>query len=230
MAAVGRDVGADLRDAGVVPLGAGEVHKDIKIAASMHGQPGPSLEDAKLRRPLVIEIIEKKFECFRKEMTLNIYGTLSFATSAGISGALANFIFRYCFKVKHDALKTYASVSALPFLATIVADKLLLTDALYLDNISEENCILRSSLIGIVCGVIYPSGLAFSKNGRLAVKYRTVPLPPKGRVLLHWTMLCQTEVKAMAIPLIFQTAFGILNGLQKYAAFKKKLEKTVHED
>ncbi|XP_045411627.1 complex I assembly factor TMEM126B, mitochondrial isoform X3 [Lemur catta] len=167
-----------------------------------------------------------RWELGKRPRTLNIYGTLSFATTAGFSGILANFIFRHCFKVKHDALKTYASVTTLPFLATIVAEKLLLTDALYSDNISEENCVLRSSLIGIVCGVLYPTGLAFSKNGRLAVKYHTVPLPPKGRVLLHWTLLCQTEVKAMAIPLIFQTTFGIFNGLQKHAAFQKTLEKT----
>nr|KAF6468255.1 transmembrane protein 126B [Rousettus aegyptiacus] len=143
---------------------------------------------------------------------------------------LANFIFRHCFKVKHDALKTYASLTTLPFLSTVVAYKLLVTDALYSGNISQENCVLRSSLIGIVCGVLYPSGLAFSKNGRLAVKYHTVPLPPKGRVLLYWMTLCQTEIKAMLIPLLFQTVFGILNGLQHYAVFESAREKTVHED
>uniref|UniRef100_A0A5F9CCB9 Transmembrane protein 126B n=1 Tax=Oryctolagus cuniculus TaxID=9986 RepID=A0A5F9CCB9_RABIT len=131
-------------------------------------------------------------------------------TRAGFSGILANFIFRHCFKVKHDALKTYASLTRLPFLSTIVAYKLLITDALYSGNISKENCVLRSSLIGIVCGILYPSSLAFSKNGCLAVRYHTVPLPPKGRVLLHWLLLCQTEMKAMVIPLVFQTMFGIL--------------------
>ncbi|XP_008053912.1 complex I assembly factor TMEM126B, mitochondrial isoform X2 [Carlito syrichta] len=200
------------------------------MEAYMLDQPSPSLEDAKLRRPMVIEIIEKKFECFRKEMSLNIYGTVLLGTTASCSGILANFIFRHCFKVKHDTLKTYTSLTTLPFLSTIVAYKLLLTDALYSDNISKENCVLRSSLIGIVCGVLYPSALAFLKNGRLAVKYNTVPLPPKGRVLLHWFLLCQTEVKAMMIPLISQTVFGIFNGLEHYAVFERTLEKTMHEE
>ncbi|XP_030879182.1 complex I assembly factor TMEM126B, mitochondrial-like, partial [Leptonychotes weddellii] len=93
-------------------------------------------------------------------------------------------------------------------------------------SISQENCVLRSSLIGIICGVLYPCGLAFSKNGRLAVKYHTVPLPPKGRVLLYWLLLCQTEIKAMMIPLVLQTVFGIFNGLQHYARFGSTLEKT----
>ncbi|KAF6334492.1 transmembrane protein 126B [Rhinolophus ferrumequinum] len=230
MAALGREAGADLRDGSVVPVGAGEVRKDIKMATYTHGQPSPSVGDAKLRRPMVIEILEKKIEYLRKEKTLNIYGTAVFGTTASLSGVLANFIFRHCFKVKHDALKTYASLTTLPFLSTIVAYKLFVTDALYSGNISKENCVLRSSLIGIVCGVLYPSALAFTKNGRLAVKYHTVPLPPKGRVLHYWLMLCQTEIKAMVIPLVFQTVVGVFNGLQHYAIFESTLEKTVYED
>ncbi|XP_037696848.1 complex I assembly factor TMEM126B, mitochondrial isoform X2 [Choloepus didactylus] len=200
------------------------------MATYMHGQPSPSLGDAKLRRSTVIEMIEKKIEYLRKEKTLNIYGTVFFGTTAGFSGILANFIFRHCFRVNHDALKTYASLTTLPFLSTIVTYKLFVTDALNSGNISQENCVLRSSLVGIVCGVLYPSALAFSKTGRLAVKYHTVPLPPKGRILLHWLLLCQTEVKAMMIPLVFQTVIGILNGLQHYAVFESTLEKTAHED
>ncbi|XP_023366344.1 complex I assembly factor TMEM126B, mitochondrial isoform X2 [Otolemur garnettii] len=158
-------------------------------------------------------------------------GMVLFGTTAGSSGILANFIFRHCFKVKHGALKTYASLITLPFLSTIVAYKLFVTDALfYSDNISKENCAFRSSLIAIVCGVLYPSGLAFSKNGRLAVKYHTVPLPQKGRVLLHWMLLCQTDIKAMVIPLVFHTTFGVMNGLRDHAEFEKSLKKTVNKD
>ncbi|KAM5224800.1 complex I assembly factor TMEM126B, mitochondrial isoform 1-T1 [Hipposideros larvatus] len=230
MAALGREAGADLRHGSVVPVGAGEVPKHIKMATYTHGQPSPSPGDAKLERPMVIEIIEKKIEYLRKEKTLNIYGTVGFGTTASFSGVLANFIFRHCFKVKHDALKTYASLTTLPFLSTVVAYKLFVTDALYSGNISKENCILRSSLTGIVCGVLYPSALAFIKNGRLAVKYHTVPLPPKGRVLHYWVMLCQTEIKAMVLPLVFQTVVGVFNGLQHYAVFESTLEETVHED
>uniref|UniRef100_A0AC11D237 Transmembrane protein 126B n=1 Tax=Ovis aries TaxID=9940 RepID=A0AC11D237_SHEEP len=166
-------------------------------------------------------------KCLR---TLNIHGTLTFGTTAAFSGMLTNFIFRHRLKVTHDVLKTYASLTALPFLSTIVSYKLLVTDALCSGNISQENCVLRSSLIGIACGVLYPTALAFSKNGRLAFKYHTVPLPPKGRVLLNWLLLCHTEIKAMVIPLILQTTFGIFHGLQHYAIFESTLEKTVHED
>nr|XP_037851441.1 complex I assembly factor TMEM126B, mitochondrial-like [Chlorocebus sabaeus] len=98
------------------------------------------------------------------------------------------------------------------------------------DNISKENCVFRSSLIGIVCGGFYPSYLVFTKNGHLATKYHTVPLPPKGRVLLHWMMLCQTQMKLMAIPLVFQIMFGILNGLHHCAVFERTLGKTIHEE
>ncbi|KAM6172695.1 complex I assembly factor TMEM126B, mitochondrial [Erethizon dorsatum] len=229
MAALRPEPGADLKDAGLVPRGGGEAHEGTKTAIYTHAQPSPSLGDPKFRTPMVIEIIEKKFEYLRRDKTL-MPGTVSLATSASFSGILANFILRHSFKVKYDALKTYASLTALPFLSTIVTYKFFVTDALYSDNMSKENCVLRSSLIGLVCGVLYPSGLAFSKNGRLAVKYHTVPLPTKGRVLLHWVLLCQTHIKAMVIPLVFQTTFGILNGLQQYAIYENTCEKTVHED
>ncbi|XP_055272102.1 complex I assembly factor TMEM126B, mitochondrial isoform X1 [Moschus berezovskii] len=230
MAALGREAGDDVRAAGVVPAGAAQVPKDIKIPTYTHGQSRSSLGDAKLRKPVVIEIIEKKIECLRKEKTLNIYGTLTFGTTAAFSGMLINFIFRHRFKVTHEVWKTYASLTALPFLSTIVSYKLLVTDALYSGNISQENCVLRSSLTGIACGVLYPTALAFSKNGHLAFKYHTVPLPPKGRVLLYYLLLCHTEIKAMVIPLILQTTFGIFHGLQHYAIFESTLEKTVDED
>ncbi|XP_017517444.3 complex I assembly factor TMEM126B, mitochondrial isoform X2 [Manis javanica] len=203
---------------------------DIKMATNTRDQPSLSPGDAKLKRSTVIEMIEKKIDNLRKEKDLYTHGTVFFGTTAGFSGMLANFIFRHCFKVKQDALKTYASLTTLPFLSTIVSYKLLVTDALYSGNISKENCVLRSSLIGIVCGFLYPSALAFSKNGHLAVKYHTVPLPPKGRVLLYWLLLCQSEIKAMVIPLVFQTTFGIFNGLQHYAIFESTLEKSVLED
>ncbi|XP_076969535.1 complex I assembly factor TMEM126B, mitochondrial isoform X3 [Tamandua tetradactyla] len=155
MAVLGREVGSELRDVGVMPVRAGEALKDLKYI--------------------------------------------------WISVLWSNSWFLW-------------NISKLHF------------QTLLQGNISQENCVLRSSLVGIVCGVLYPSALAFSKTGHLAVKYHTVPLPPKGRILLHWLLLCQTEMKAMVIPLVFQTIVGILNGLQHYAVFESTLEKTVHQD
>nr|XP_054097373.1 complex I assembly factor TMEM126B, mitochondrial isoform X2 [Callithrix jacchus] len=200
------------------------------MTAYMHGQPSPFLEDAKLRRPMIIEIIEKKYECLKKEMMPYIYHMTLIGTAAGCTGIFTNFTFRHTFKVKYDALKTYASLATVPFLSTVVAHKLLVIDALYSDNISKENCVFRSSLIGMVCGVLQPNSSAFLKNGRLATKYHTIPLPPKGRVLLHWMQLCQTQVKLMAIPLVFHIAFGVINGLHYYTVFESTLQKTVPEE
>ncbi|KAB0380303.1 hypothetical protein FD755_008087, partial [Muntiacus reevesi] len=114
----------------------------------------------------------------------SIYGI--FGTTVAFPGILGSFIFRHCFKVKHDALKTYASLTILPYLSTI------------------ENCVLRSSLIGMACGVLYL--WLFSSV--------LVPLPPKGRVML----------------LIFQTVFGLFHGFQHYVIFESTFEQTVRED
>lgn len=139
--------------------------------------------------------------------------------TASFSGLLANFIFRHCFRVNHDALKTYASLTTLPFLSTIVAYKHLATDALYPDNKSQENGALRSSLVSIARGVLYPTALAFSKNWRLAVKYRTVPLPPKGRGLLYSVMLCQMG-KRNASSSSLSDGLWTYNGVQHCAIFE----------
>lgn len=217
-------------DAGVVQEGNRKASQDIKMALYKHGRLIPSLGDAKFGRPMIAEILEKKFESYRNDQTLNIHGTLFFGVSSSLSGIMANLVFRYSFKVKYEALRTYASLTTLPFLATAVTYKLFVTDALQSGNISQESCVLRSSLIGVACGVSYPSALAFYKNGRLAVKYQTVPLPPKGRVMLHWLLLCQTGMKAMAVPLLFQIIFGVFNGLHHYAVCEKAYARIVPDD
>ncbi|KAL4680448.1 hypothetical protein H8959_022389 [Pygathrix nigripes] len=99
MVVFGCEAGTKLRDSGVVRVGTEEAPKDVKMTASRHSQPSPSLEDAKLRRPVIIEIIEKNFDYLRKEMTPNIYQTASFGTTTGFSGIFSNFLFRRCFKI-----------------------------------------------------------------------------------------------------------------------------------
>ncbi|KAM6158543.1 complex I assembly factor TMEM126B, mitochondrial [Rhynchocyon petersi] len=231
MAAFGRGAGAKLGDVSAVLVGVGEAPKDIKTPTQAHDQPSSFLEGANFRRSAIIEVIKKNLEYLSREnKALNIHGSLFFGSTAGLSGILTNFLFRYCFKVQQDALKTYASLTTLPFLSTIITYKLFVTDALYSGNISKENCIVRSSLVGLVCGVLYPSALAFSKNGRLAVKYHTVPLPSKGRVLQHWLLLCHRQLKVIALPLVFQICIGLMNGFQHYEEFESSLEKNVHED
>lgn len=225
-----RQTWSESGDAGVVQEGNREASQDINMALYKHGRLIPSLGDAKFRRPMVTEILEKKFEYYKNDKTLNVHGTLLFGVSSSLSGIMANLVFRHSFKVKYEALRTYASLTTLPFLATAVTYKLFVTDALQSGNISQESCILRSSLIGVACGVSYPSALAFYKNGRLAVKYHTVPLPPKGRVMLHWLLLCQTGMKAMAAPLFFQIIFGVFNGLHHYRVCEKAYGRTVPDD
>ncbi|KAH0500198.1 Complex I assembly factor TMEM126B, mitochondrial [Microtus ochrogaster] len=164
MAAPQPQAGPESRAAAAVLRGDGEAPQDIKMALYTHGRLIPSLGDAKLTRP----IMGKKSDYNKQPYIL---GTLFFGTTSATSGVLANLIFRNSFKVRHEALKTYVSLTTLPFLSTIVTFKLFVTDALESGNISRENCVWRSMLIGVTCGVTYPTVLAFNTNGRLAVKY-----------------------------------------------------------
>lgn len=227
MAASKPQAGSESRVAGAVLRGNGGAPQDIKMALYTHGRLIPSLGDAKVTRPMIAEIIRKKFDYNKQPY---IFGTLFFGTTSAMSGLLANVIFRTSFKVQHEALKTYVSFTTVPFLSTIVTFKLFVTDALESGNISRESCVWRSILIGLICGVTYPTALAFNTNGRLAVKYHTVPLPPKGRVMLHWMLLCHTRVKLMVVPLVFQIPLGMFHGSLHYALTKKLHAKSVPGD
>ncbi|KAF3818311.1 hypothetical protein GH733_012619 [Mirounga leonina] len=141
MAALGREAGADLKDAGVVP------------------------EMQNSEEPMVIEIIEKKFEYLRKE-------------------------------------KQYKP-------GKLCSEKFIDWHSMWRFN----SC-----------------GLAFSKNGRLAVKYHTVPLPPKGRVLLYWLLLCQTEIKAMMIPLVLQTPLYVSAKVKIFTNIFNDISECVYGD
>ncbi|XP_036042322.1 complex I assembly factor TMEM126B, mitochondrial [Onychomys torridus] len=228
MAVSQTQTGSPLRGASMVQMEDREAPQNIKMAIYTHGRLIPSLGDAKFRKPVITEIIKKKFEYYTKDI-LDVHGIL-YGTSSAVSGVLANFIFRNSFKVQHEALKSFATLTTLPFLSTVITYKLFVTDALHSGNLSKENCVLRSILIGFICGVTYPSALAFSKNGHLAVKYHTVPMPPKGRVVLHWLTLSQTGMKAMAIPLVFQAVFGMLHSSHHYAGCERMRAKAGPED
>uniref|UniRef100_A0A4X2KGC0 Transmembrane protein 126B n=2 Tax=Vombatus ursinus TaxID=29139 RepID=A0A4X2KGC0_VOMUR len=129
-------------------------------------------------------------------------------TTSSLCGFLANYLFRNCMKVKQHPFKTFVPLSAIPFLTTAVTYKFLVTDPLSSGDLTADMSILRGACVSVLCGVFHPSALAFLKNGRLAVKYETVPLPPRGRSLLHWTILCQSAAKLMVIPMIVQTVYG----------------------
>ncbi|XP_052570309.1 complex I assembly factor TMEM126B, mitochondrial [Peromyscus californicus insignis] len=228
MAVPQTQTGSPLRGAGMVQMEDREAPQNIKMAIYTRGQLIPSLGDEKFRKPVITEIIEKKFKNYTKDI-LDMHG-IFYGTTSAMSGVLANAIFRSSFKVQHEALKSFATLATLPFLSTVITYKLFITDALHSGNISRENCVLRSILIGFICGVSYPSGLAFSKNGHLAVKYHTVPLPPKGRVILYWLTLSQTGMKAMVVPLVFQAVFGLLHSSHHYAVCERMRAKAGPED
>lgn len=53
--------------------GAGEACKDLKMPTDTHGQSSPSSGDAKLRKPMVIEIIEKNLNTLEKKRLFYIW-------------------------------------------------------------------------------------------------------------------------------------------------------------
>ncbi|XP_043848684.1 complex I assembly factor TMEM126B, mitochondrial isoform X2 [Dromiciops gliroides] len=179
------------------------------MATHMYIQSQPSSEEIKLRKSRTAELVEKNLWLLtRKEQVIYTYGSLYLGTTSSLCGLFANYLFRHCMKVKQHPFKTFVPLSAIPFLTTAVTFKFLVTDPLNSGDLTMDMCILRGAFVSALFGVFHPSSMAFFKNGRLAVKYETVPLPPRGRALYHWTVLCHSAAKLMAIPMIMQIMFG----------------------
>ncbi|XP_074160726.1 complex I assembly factor TMEM126B, mitochondrial isoform X2 [Sminthopsis crassicaudata] len=179
------------------------------MANHMYIQSNTSPEEIKLRRSRTADIVEKNlWRLTRTEQHTYAYGSLYLGTTSALCGLFANHLFRHCMKVKQHPFKTFVPLSAIPFLTTVVTYKFLVTDPISSGDLTVDMSILRGAFVSALCGIFHPSAMAFLKNGRLAVKFETVPLPPRGRHLYHWTLLCQSAAKLMVIPMILQIVFG----------------------
>ncbi|XP_007490935.2 complex I assembly factor TMEM126B, mitochondrial isoform X2 [Monodelphis domestica] len=176
------------------------------------------------------DIVEKNlWRLTRSDQNLYTYGPLYIGTTSSCCGILANYLFRNCMKVKQHPFQTFVPLSAIPFLTTAVTYKFLVTDYISSGELTVDSCILRGAFVSAICGVFHPSALAFFKNGRLAVRYETVPLPPRGRVLYHWTLLCQSAAKLMIIPMVIQIMYGGNLAFLQYTIFKRLFQLLEHD-
>ncbi|XP_003764657.1 complex I assembly factor TMEM126B, mitochondrial [Sarcophilus harrisii] len=195
------------------------------MANRMYVQSVPSPEEIKLRRSRTADIVEKNlWRLTRREQLIYTYGSMCLGTTSALCGLFANYIFRHCMKVKQHPFKTFVPLSAIPFLTTAVTYKFLVTDPISSGDLTMDMSILRGAFVSALCGIFHPSALAFLKNGRLAVKFETVPLPPRGRNLFHWTVLCQSAAKLMVIPMILQIMYGAHLSSLQYKICDKVLE------
>ncbi|XP_036599812.1 complex I assembly factor TMEM126B, mitochondrial [Trichosurus vulpecula] len=187
----------------------GDTREGYRMVTHTYIQSDPFPEEIKLRRLRTIDLVEQNlWRLSKKDQMTYTYGPLFIGSASSFCGFLANYLFRHCMKVKQHSFQTFVPLSAIPFLTTAVAYKFLVTDPLSSGDLTMDMCILRGAFVSASCGIFHPSALAFLKNGRLAVKYETVPLPPRGRNLYHWTVLCQSAAKLMIIPMIIQTVCG----------------------
>ncbi|XP_068927099.1 complex I assembly factor TMEM126B, mitochondrial [Petaurus breviceps papuanus] len=200
------------------------------MATHTYIQAKPSPEEIKLRKLRTAELVEKNvWRLSKKEQIIYTYGPLYTGTTSSFCGFLANFLFRNCMKVKQHPFQTFVPLSAIPFFTTAVTYKFLVTDPLSSGDLTMDMCVFRGAFVSALCGVLHPSALAFFKNGRLAVKYETVPLPPRGRSLYHWTILCQSAAKLMVIPMIMQTVFGGHLAFLQYKIYNRIFELLEHD-
>ncbi|XP_038617890.1 complex I assembly factor TMEM126B, mitochondrial-like [Tachyglossus aculeatus] len=195
------------------------------MTTHVHAPSGSSVEEAEFRRLRILDTVGRNLDRLNsKDRRLYAYGPLYLGTTGAICGILGNYLLRQNLKVTQHPVKTYVPLAVIPFLSTAVVYKLLVVDPLKAGDLSPEQCVLRGGFFGLTLGAGYPTALAFLKNGRLAVKYETVPLPPKGKAILYWATLCHPACKLMSLSMIVQVFFGSLLGYKYHEMFQNLLE------
>ncbi|XP_038617918.1 transmembrane protein 126A isoform X2 [Tachyglossus aculeatus] len=116
-------------------------------------------------------------------------------------------------------------MAILPFLTTTTTYQTFVTDPLNSGDLNCETCTtIRSGLVGMLIGGLYPVVLAFPINGALATIYHTSPLPQRGNILNYWITLSRPIFRKMLFPILLQTAFAFYLGSRQYRIFIKALQ------
>ncbi|XP_028904148.1 complex I assembly factor TMEM126B, mitochondrial isoform X2 [Ornithorhynchus anatinus] len=188
-----------------------------EMTTPSHTPPGSSVVDAAFGRLRIPHTAGADLGRLNpRDRRLYAYGPLYLGSTAAVCGVLANYLLRRNMKVTQRPLKTYAPLAVIPFLSTAVVYRLLVVEPLNAGDLTQEQCVLRGGFCGLTLGAGYPTALAFLKNGRLAVKYETVPPPPRGRAILYWAMLCHPACKLMSLSVVVQLFFGGLLGYRHH--------------
>ncbi|XP_028904150.1 transmembrane protein 126A [Ornithorhynchus anatinus] len=192
----------------------------------MDHQKLAELDDLRGRRLRSLEVIARKIELLPElERNLLTYGSGYVGVNAGLCGLTANTFFRRILNVTQARLSASLPMAVLPFLTTTVTYQTFVTDPLNLGLLNCETCTtIRSGLVGLLVGGLYPVALALPINGALAAIYHTSPLPQRGNILNYWITLSKPVFRKMLFPVLLQTAFAFYLGSRQYGIFIKALQ------
>ncbi|XP_072466771.1 transmembrane protein 126A isoform X1 [Notamacropus eugenii] len=178
------------------------------------------------RRLRVNEIIARKVEQLPKsDQNLLMTGSAYVGLNAAFCGLIANSFFRRILNVTQAPIASALPMAVLPFLSTYVTYNTAVSLPLSSGDLSCEACtVIRSGMVGLIIGGLYPVVLAIPINGALAARYNSAPLPQRGNIWTYWIRVSRPVFRKMVFPIMLQTMFAAYLGSKQYEVLIKAFE------
>ncbi|XP_072466775.1 transmembrane protein 126A isoform X2 [Notamacropus eugenii] len=152
-------------------------------------------------------------------------GSAYVGLNAAFCGLIANSFFRRILNVTQAPIASALPMAVLPFLSTYVTYNTAVSLPLSSGDLSCEACtVIRSGMVGLIIGGLYPVVLAIPINGALAARYNSAPLPQRGNIWTYWIRVSRPVFRKMVFPIMLQTMFAAYLGSKQYEVLIKAFE------
>ncbi|ELW68948.1 transmembrane protein 126A [Tupaia chinensis] len=182
--------------------------------------------DETIKENLIFNIISRKINQLPEaERNLLEHGSTYVGLNAAFCGLISNSLFRRVLNVTKAPIAAGLPMAVIPFFTAHVAYKSFVNFPLNTGDLNCETCtIIRSGLVGLVFGGLYPVFLALPVNGGLAERYESALLPQKGNIITYWIRISKPIFRKMLFPILLQTAFASYLGSRQYKLLIKALQ------
>uniref|UniRef100_H0XN02 Transmembrane protein 126A n=1 Tax=Otolemur garnettii TaxID=30611 RepID=H0XN02_OTOGA len=183
-------------------------------------------DDTSKENPALSSNITRKINQLpESERHLLEYGSVYIGFNSALCGLIANSLFRRVLNVTKARIAAGLPMAVLPFLATDIAYRSFVTLPLSTGDLMCESCaVIRSGLVGLFMGGLYPVVLAAPVSLSLAASYQSAPLPEKGNILTYWVRISKPVFRRMLAPILLQTVLSAYLGSRQYKLLIKALK------
>lgn len=176
-----------------------------------------------LSREVIAEMLMKNFDKLSDfDQKLFRYGPLYVAGNAGMSGLIANSLYRRALNVRQAVFASALPMAGMPFITTFVVYSAAVAQPLLSGDLNCPSCAtIRGTLVGVLGGGVYPILLALPINIGLATRYSTAPLPEKGNALKYAMELSRPVLRKMRAAVLLQAIFSLYMSSRHFDIYTK---------
>ncbi|KAJ8257011.1 hypothetical protein COCON_G00191630 [Conger conger] len=184
-----------------------------------------ALKDLKLKSE-IMELVVSRFEQLPEtDKKIFEYGPIYLGINGAFAGLIANSFFRRVLKVTQARITSSLPMAILPFLGTTALFQATVSEPLVSGGLNCEVCAqVRGALVTLVVGGLYPVALALPINAGLASRYKTAPMPEKGKVVQFLVKTSKPVFRKMVFVYLLQAISGYYLATLQHRIYWKLLE------